>query len=270
MFGYVMINRKTLTKEDNIRYQCLYCGLCKRLDALHGTTGRMILSYDMTFLSTLLASLYHETESTGTQKCAMHPFRSHMYSYFPATDYAADLSVVLSYYKCLDDWKDEHSFFARRRSRVLQKHADAVSADWPRQCAAIADGIADLALMEQHNEMNPDLPANRFGVLMGELFVRENDEHAAALRRFGAALGRFIYLMDAVNDLRQDIKKERYNPLVALTDTDFTTMLTILIGECAKEFDELPLSSDTRIMKNILYSGVWMKYRLNKSKGRAE
>ena len=121
--------------------------------------------------------------------------------------------------------------------------------------------------MERLNELNPDLPANCFGNIMGELFVREEDEYADTLRRLGAALGRFIYIMDAVCDLRADIKKERYNPLVSMTDTDFTPMLTLLIGECTQAFESLPIERNAVIMKNILYSGVWQQYNI---KRRAE
>jgi len=267
MFGYIMVNHKTLTKEENSRYRELYCGLCKKLGEMHDSMGRMTLSYDMTFLSALLSSLYQETETIGMQKCLVHPFRNHTYSYSRSTDYAADLSVVLAYYKCLDDWNDDHSVVAHVKSKALQKKVDTAVARWPRQCAAISNGIAILSDMERSNELNPDLPANCFGTLMGELFVRDEDEHATTLRKLGAALGRFIYLMDAVNDLREDIKKERYNPLVAMMDTDFTPILTLLIGECTKAFETLPLDKDVTIMRNILYSGVWLKYS---SKERAE
>jgi len=267
MFGYIMANNKTLTKEENNRYQEMYCGLCKTLHDQYGITGRMTLTYDMTFLSILLASLYNEPESSGIQKCPMHPFRSHRYSCSAATAYAADLSVILAYFKCLDDWNDDHSVLAHEKSKALKKHADIAAARWPQQYIAIERGISDLTQLERHNEMNPDKPANCFGIVMGELFVRENDKHAATLRKFGAALGRFIYMIDAVNDLRADIKKERYNPLISIMDIDFTQVLTLLISECTKEFETLPLNNDAQIMRNILYSGVWSKYSV---KGGAE
>ena len=262
MFGYIMVNHYILSKEDNDRYQALYCGLCKRLGEFYGMSGRMTLTYDMTFLSMLLSSLYHEDEFTGAQKCLIHPLRSHGYVYSAATDYAADLSLVLACYKCLDDWNDDHNILARNRGRALQKKAMHIATRWPRQCAAIKNGIANLSEMERVNEMNPDLPANCFGAIMGELFVREEDEYAPTLRRLGSALGRFIYMMDAVDDLRGDIKHERYNPLVSLTNTDFIPMLTLLIGECTTEYETLPLQRNISLLKNILYSGVWMKYRL--------
>ena len=260
MFGYVTVNHKILTKEDTARYQSLYCGLCKRLGDLHGGAGRMTLAYDMVFLSMLLSSLYREEESGDIQRCPVHPLRKHEYIYSAATDYSADLSLILAYYKCIDDWNDDHSAISLKKSKVLQKGSDVAAARWPRQHTAIANGLARLEEMERVNEMNPDLPANCFGAIIGELFVREDDEYSAALRRMGSALGRFVYMMDAANDLREDIKKERYNPLISLTDTDFAPILSLLIGECMEEFDAFPLDRDVSIMQNILYSGIWMKY----------
>jgi len=260
MFGYVTINPNALGEEDKQRYQALYCGLCRQLSKSHGAAGRMTLTYDMVFLSMLLSSLYKEEEIKGVQRCPMHPLKPKPYIQSPATEYAADLSVVLAYYKCMDDWNDDHNVIALGQSKLLKECVKKAGIRYPRQCAAVASGIKRLGEIEQSGEINPDIPANCFGNMMGELFVRE-DVWEPALRRMGAALGRFVYLMDAANDLRDDIRKKRYNPLTAQTDTDFEPMLTMLIGECTREFEKLPLERDGNIMRDILYSGVWMRFR---------
>ena len=102
---------------------------------------------------------------------------------------------------------------------------------------------------------------------MGALFVWRQDAYADTLWRMGASLGRFIYLLDAANDLKTDIKKQRYNPLVAQTEMDFTSMLTLMMAECTAEFEKLPLKRDRHILQNHLYSGVWQKYRVRNKKG---
>jgi hypothetical protein len=123
--------------------------------------------------------------------------------------------------------------------------------------------------MERTGELNPDAPANCFGELMGALFVWRQDQYAHTLWRMGAALGRVVYLMDAVNDLKADVKRQRYNPLVAMSGTDFTPMLTLLMAECTAEFEKLPIRRDQHILQNHLYSGVWLRYRIrNKQKQR--
>lgn len=259
MFGYVAINPEALGEEERQRYQALYCGLCRKLGEMHGGAGRMTLTFDMVFLSMLLSSLYREEEESGLQRCPRHPLSEKPYALAPAASYAADMSIVLAYYKSMDDWHDDRKFSAYAKAKVLSRGVRKAETRWPKQCAAVAEGIRQLGEMERANETNPDLPANCFGAMMGELFVY-GDGWAPVLWRMGAALGRFIYLMDAVNDLRDDIRKKRYNPLVTQTDTDFTPMLTMLIGECAQAFGQLPLERDINIMRDILYSGIWMKY----------
>ena len=184
-----------------------------------------------------------------------------------ATAYAADMNIILTYYNYLDDAIDDNSWVAKVKSKLLEKFLPPIQEKNPRQCMAIADSLQRVGEMERANELNPDLPANCFGKLLGSVFVWRQDEYAEALWLMGAALGRFIYLLDAVNDLKADIKKQRYNPLVAQLETDFTPMLTIMMAECAAEFEKLPIRRDRKILQNILYSGVWQNYRVRKGKG---
>lgn len=269
MFGYVVINPDTLDKELQDRYQALYCGLCHCLKGDYGLSGRMTLAYDMIFLSMLLASLYNEEEQSGHMRCPVHPVKGSDYVVTPSTEYAADLNLLLAYYKCLDDWNDDKNPRALAQSRTLEKHMRKAREKWPVQGAAIEDCLAALGEMEKSNELNPDLPTNCFGALMGMLCVRQEDEYSDTLRALGSALGRFIYLLDASNDLRADIKKQRYNPLVAQTDTDFTPVLTMMIGECTQAFEKLPIERDLAILRNVLYSGVWIQHRRRKEQSDA-
>ncbi len=267
MFGYITTDSSQLKEEDKKRYQATYCGLCRVLDEQHGKRGRTTLTYDMTFLSMLLSSLYASEETIGTQRCLVHPVRQLPYITTSVTEYAADMNVIMAYYKFLDDWNDDGSLTAKGKLKLFEESKARVEAKWPRQCGAIDRSLQRLGQLEQADELNPDLPANCFGELLGELFVlKEDDEWAGTLYRMGAALGRFVYLMDACMDLASDLKRDRYNPLVAQINTDFTPMLTMLIGECTREFETLPLQRDVNILRNILYSGVWVKYKPKKEK----
>lgn len=261
MFGYITIDSKSLTKEENEHYHSIYCGLCHQLGERYGNIGRATLTYDMTFVTILLSSLYELDESFGLQRCVRHPLGKQPYSLTKAVEYAADMNIFLAYYQALDDLNDDNSAAAGKKSKQLEKYIPQIRESYPRQCETIENCLKELGRMEKADELNPDIPANCFGVLMGETLVWREDEYASTLRRMGAALGRFIYLLDASNDLIADIKKQRYNPLVAQMDTDFTPILTMMISECAAEFEKLPITRDSRILRNILYSGVWTKYK---------
>ena len=80
MFGYVIPDRASLSPEAQSRYRSAYCGLCRRIDALHGLRGRFSLSYDLTFLNILLCSLYEGDQPLphppGT-RCTLAQCRPH-------------------------------------------------------------------------------------------------------------------------------------------------------------------------------------------------
>ena len=209
-------------------------------------------------------------ERLDQSRCQQSPFREKPWARTDFTDYAADINLILAYYKCLDDWQDDKSPAALIKSRALASKALAAQDKYPRQTAAIKGGLSFLGKMEKHNELNPDLPANCFGAMMAEVFAPFEDRFAPSLKRMGAALGRFIYLMDAVLDLPLDIRRKNYNPLVSHGACSLEPALTMLIGECTREFEALPLERDRHILRNILYSGVWVRYNSKKKGGDAE
>ena len=107
MFGYIIVNKQELKFREFDVYQSYYCGLCQSLKERFGRRGQLTLSYDMTFVALLLSALYDEPVESSTCKCVAHPFEAHATSRSVFTDYAADMNLLLSYYKCLDDWTDE-------------------------------------------------------------------------------------------------------------------------------------------------------------------
>lgn len=276
MFGYVIASVDALTDEQKERYRACYCGLCRALKRRHGSLSRLTLNFDMTFLVLLLTSMYEPPETARRGRCFVHPVHERASWSSRFTDYAADMNVALAYYNCLDDWRDGKRVFSLAEAKLLRQGFERAAERWPRQCAAISECIGALTEIEQGGGEDPDAAANCFGRLMGELFVYYEDSWEKQFRLFGQALGRFVYMMDACVDLDGDIKHGRYNPFTAvggknLTQQEKRSILTMLIGECAAEFEKLPLLQDVEIMRSILYSGVWMQYeRALKKKGESE
>jgi hypothetical protein len=150
-----------------------------------------------------------------------------------------------------------------------------MESQYPRQYAAVEANLARLNQMEQNGASDIDAAAGSFGAIIGELAVYQEDHWSARLRRLGAALGGFVYIMDAYEDVARDIARHRYNVLAELHGApDFQqqahSMLTLLIGECAAEFEGLPLVQDAGIMRNILYSGVWGRFEKTRKPGTAK
>lgn len=271
MFGYVVADLNALSDEQKERYRSCYCGLCRKIGTEYGNVQRLTLNYDLTFLALLLSSLYEADEISSSGRCLVHPKSPHTYWQTDATVYAAAMSIALSYQKAKDDWKDERHVSAFFLMSALKKDAESVSKQYPRQWNAICTCLEDLSSLEAVNCQDADLCTNLFGKLMGELFVWKNDNWEPVLRDMGEALGRYIYLTDAVLDLPGDIKYGRYNVLQSRTDSvhaamDYLPVLNMMIGECCCAFEKLPVLQDLDILRNILYSGVWVRFHNRKNK----
>lgn len=328
MFGYVVVNKPELKFREFDVYRAYYCGLCHSLSKRHGLSGQLTLSYDMTFLVILLSSLYEPEHSVTSKRCIVHPLKRQNIISSEFTDYVADMNVILSYFKCLDDWHDDRSVLKLAYSKLLKKgsigknlnnvHATSdstadgsvaatqpsavddgsVAATQPNsdsnnqnsyftndsghlhispdysyknKIEAISSLLDELGTREKMNETNVDVVAGLFGRIMQILFVPFDDIYAKGLGRMGFYLGKFIYIMDAFDDVEEDVKKGRYNVFSnCYTDPDFEThvkdMLTMMMAECSDAFEMLPAVDNADILRNILYSGVWNSYERRVSK----
>ncbi|MDD6966792.1 MAG: DUF5685 family protein [Firmicutes bacterium] len=265
MFGYVNANWKELTQAQQERYGAVYCGICRSIHHRVSNPARAVLSYDMAFLALLHMSLYEPEENAGKNRCVLHVLRPRAWVDNPCVDYAADMNVALAYYKAQDDLQDEGKTSAKLLLSMLEPHMEAIRQRWPRQCDAMKACMEELRELEGANTANPDLPASCFGRLMAELMVYQEDQWQEELRNLGFALGRFIYLADAMLDYDRDKRKKQYNPFLAMgqgRDTGkWEQYLVLAMARCTESYEKLPLVQDKPLLDNILYSGVWVQYR---------
>ena len=265
MFGFVMANMDELSKAQKARYQAVYCGICRRIRMQSSGLCRLGLSYDMVFLALLLMSLYEPEERSGKKACGFHPLKPRPWTDSRIIGYCADMNVVLSYYKAMDDYQDEKKLLSKRAMELFGRQIERIIGRFPRQCKAIDTYTRELTRLEKQGVQNPDEPANCFGKLMAELFVYEEDLWSDNLRELGMCLGRFIYLADAAIDYRKDLKQDQYNPFAAMGTGEewkrWEEYLVLDMGRCSERFERLPLVQDKEILDNIMYSGVWLAYR---------
>ena len=265
MFGFVMADIKELSEEAQKRYCSIYCGICRRMRLRASRSARLGLSYDVTFLSALLMSLYEPEETAGKRACGIHPIRPRPWVDNAYIVYGADMNIALAYYNALDDLEDEGKLFARIAKNIFGKEMETIRSLYPEKCKVIEDNLAALRELEKENCPDPDRAAACFGALLGELFVYREDMWADRLRGLGNALGRFIYLADAAVDYRKDKEKGQYNPFVAANMApDWRTwenILVLLMEQCTGYFEQLPLVQDKDILDNILYGGIWLQFR---------
>lgn len=275
MFGYVNIHKPELKVKDFYKYRAYYCGLCRSLKKRYGQFGQMTLSYDMTFLVILLTSLYESETKHEKKHCIIHPVKKHDMLRNEMTEYVADMNIALSYHHFLDDWQDEKSIAGLAGAKVLKRAYRRIHKQYPRQCGQIGESLAKLARCEKENETDIDMVSRCFGELMATIFAYREDVWEEALRKLGFYLGKYIYILDAYDDIEHDRRKSCYNPLLALAEKDSfeedcQNMLTLMMAECTREFEKLPCLTDSDIIRNILYEGVWTKFDLIHKKRKQE
>lgn len=265
MFGYIVVHQPELKVREYETYRASYCGLCHSLKKRHGRIGQMTLSYDMTFLALLLTGLYEPQTVTGCGRCLAHPLQKHHYRENACFDFAADMNVLLTYYKCLDDWHDDRRVRGWLFAKLLEGRMKKIHKDYPQKAEKTVRLLEELGEYEKNNIHDIDKTAGFFGEIMAELFVCRNDEWEEKLRRMGFFFGKFIYLMDAYEDIEEDLKRGRYNPLAELYkkesfEQDCQQILKMMMAETSRVFEQLPILEDAEILRNILYAGVWTRY----------
>lgn len=271
MFGYVLVNKPELKIKEFDLYRGYYCGLCRALKDRYGFFGRLTLNYDMNFLAVLLSDLYDREECALCRKCMIHPFEKHEERRNEISDYCADMCVFLSYYKALDNWKDDHTLKAWLAKTVLKGKANKVSSLYNEKTDYIIKKLQELTELEKNDDEPVDKVANLFGEIMGEVFMYKDDFWKEELYKIGFFLGKFIYILDAYEDVEDDIKSGNFNPLKNMFgEEDFNEkvleMLLFEIDQCTSRFERLPLIENVEILRNILYSGVWEKYNITRGK----
>lgn len=280
MFGYIRPHIPELKVRELQAYKAVYCGLCGELGRGFGPFARMFLSYDFTFLAMLKMAIGNDEPQQGEKpvcrRCYVNPFkRVHAVEACGALGFGADIAAITLYYKLLDNIADSSALkgISWRLLRPLAANARKKAAlRNPQADKAIAEAMRAQAALEKANEAGLDAAAEPTAAAMGKIFgllANDTDEKAArTLTRLGYLVGRYIYLCDALDDLRADLKTGGYNPLITQFDlkkADEDAIQTaenraresiyMTAGEAGLAYSLLDLESYKSILDNIVFLG---------------
>lgn len=264
MFGYVTINKMELKFKEYYSYKGYYCGLCKCLKQEYSNKARMTLNYDMTFLILLLSSLYEPENEINHERCIVHPEKKQLVIQNEITEYAAALNIILSYYNMLDNWQDDRDYKSLTVMKLLASEFRKASSVLPEKSKIIKERLKNITSLEKCNTNDIDAVSNEFGHLMEEIILYKNDEWEKNLRKIGFYLGKFIYYLDAFEDMKKDAEKGSYNPFNNLENIDreqyARELIMLNLSFLSDEIEKLPLVQDKGTIDNIIYSGVLNKF----------
>ena len=273
MFGYVRINKMDLTFREFDYYKGYYCGLCKYLKENHGEVSRLSLNYDITFLIVILTALYKLDSDITYERCIANPLKKKMRIVNEITEYAASMNILLSYYKLEDNLYDDNGIKDKLAYELYKGKLKKAYEKYPQKAEYIKQQLGNLRELEKQESKSIDKVSNTFGNLMGEIFVYKKDEYEQNLRNIGFNLGKYIYILDAYEDLEEDNKKGIYNPFIDYIDkkeelkNKVDRLISMSLGMATKNIEQLNLEFNKSIIDNIIYSGVYLRYKSILEKG---
>lgn len=274
MFGYVRPFVPDLMVRENDYYRSVYCGLCRSLGKCTGCASRFTLNYDFVFAALFRMAVSGEAPTLSEYRCAAHPAKKRLVADpCPSLDFAARAGILLSYEKALDDTHDEKGS-KRQKAKLLLTSLSGMekkaSASLPGASEALKKSLAELSDIEKKAMPSVDVPADIFGQALADLLSYGLEGDAKRLTySAGRSLGRWLYIIDAADDLKDDIKAGRFNPLALLygesslddeKKADIFNALTAELMKLDATFDLIEQKEEQReifgLLGNIIHLGM--------------
>ena len=268
MFGYVRTDTPNLYVKDQALYQAMYCGVCKGIGAVCGHAARIGLSYDVTFLSVLLHNIAGVDVEVKKSHCLTHCIRvKQMAEVDELTRALGAFNTELVYYKCIDDIADgdkggaKKLLFTKGHKRVQKKYPaiyQLTRRNMEKQQAIEKEGVCSV-------DRAADATATMLAELSAELLKEKATEDTYALFYH---LGKWIYMIDALDDYDKDKKKGAYNPflmeygeesrcsLLSNRGKDVAFFFQTTFCEIAERLRNIPMAFNRDLIDNVLLRGL--------------
>ncbi len=221
MFGYVRPNVKELKVKEHELYKSVYCGLCSVMGKRYSCLYKASLSYDYVFMVLLRLLVSPENISFSKKRCPLHPTKKKiLMDANGALEKTADVGVIMLYHNLLDKIQDKDGFksflgyLLLPESKRLRKKA-LKQRDIERLDEVAQDKLNKLNFAEKESIASVDIPAEIFGEFLGECLsngLEKNIQQKVYL--IGKSVGKWIYIVDALDDIDSDEKKGCYNPFL--------------------------------------------------------
>ncbi|MBP1737343.1 MAG: hypothetical protein H6Q60_1224 [Oscillospiraceae bacterium] len=267
MFGYVRPMKSELKLREFDAYQAVYCGLCHTMAKRYGFLARFMLNYDFTFLAMVLTPSTDQPR-TCKRRCPAHPFKKRSVCLCDdGFEVSADESLILAYCKLKDDVADK-SFFrgfpARIITIVLRRAYRRAVANRPEFDATVRECLELLQVLERSNSASIDRTADTFArILSAAAPVSGIETKDRALGQLLYHIGRWIYLIDAWDDLAEDARTGSYNPVSVRFDgrpeehrDSMRVTLKHSLNLAASAYHLVDFGCWSDILGNILFLGL--------------
>lgn len=263
MFGYVKPFKGQLRVCEDETYRAAYCTLCRHMGKIYGNIARMTLSYDFTFLAVLKLALADNNPEYVKKHCVYNPFKrcTYMLVKDDAFDFVSAAAVISVYGKIKDNIADTKGFkqflYKIARAFFSRKYFKAVKL-YPDVAKAIENMVEYQIRIEQNENIGMDQAAEPTAKAMEEIFslCSDSETQKRVLSRLGYCIGKWIYLIDAVCDLGDDIKNGCFNPLKSSDINSALMTMNVCAAQAGAALELLEIKRFGGILQNIIYIGL--------------
>ena len=269
MFGYVKPDNPNMYVKDVVLYKASYCGLCKSIGKSCGQKARMCLSFDLAFLSCFLHNLMNVDMEVVKERCVLHHIKPRPVS--KPTELSkriANLNVILAYHKINDDVLDTGK--GKIKKSLLNSAYKKLQKSEPILCQIVENSYKKTFKYEQAKGDSTVFIAEIFGQMLLEAVKELSGEYFTdEIGNLAFNLGKWIYVIDALDDYDKDVKKGEYNPFIYEYDDVKTKKdliknhkqeLTFLFGdmlmEIANSNAKIRYYFNHDLIDNILTKGI--------------
>ncbi|OFI05094.1 hypothetical protein CLOACE_19130 [Clostridium acetireducens DSM 10703] len=279
MFGYVTPCKMELKIKDYEKFKAYYCGLCKAIKINFGNIPRITVNYDMTFLAILLDSLNTNKSIFSKEHCIAHPFKKRIIlKQNNSLNYAAFFNVFLSYYKLLDNVEDDDSFKSKLCSKLLKGYIKKTPLSLNNHENYVKNKLIELYSAEKNFKNNSiDSISHHFaditGFILSSYEKLDDDTTRKNLYYLGYNLGKWIYIIDAWDDLEKDMINNKFNLINNILNKDnlpfdklkysvegrINFTLISCARKCVTYLNSIHLNKNKNLLYNILSLGLMEK-----------
>lgn len=272
MFGYIKCYKPELKIVEYESYRAIYCGLCKRLQESFGILSSFTLSYDFAFLSLIEASINDTPiKIEAARRCTVNPLKKVSYCTNPEfLDYSCDVAMIMLYHKLKDNISDG-LFVERTKSRLaltqFTRSYKKCKYKHEELCKIVEHNMNIQRKVELLNTKSFDEASDPSAKSLEYVFsqISSDPTQKRILERLGYFLGRWVYLIDAVDDLESDEKNGCFNILLSNSfgTNSFSDAVKIIspsinatLSEIINSYELLDIKKFKSILDNILYMGL--------------
>lgn len=268
MFGYLKPDKPYLYMKDDVLYQALYCGVCKSIGKNCGQIARFTLTYDIAFMSAICHNILGVDIEMNKEHCVTHIIRKTPVAKPDEISLTlADINVILAYYKLLDDTVDEKK--GALKSKVFKNAYNKAKKRLPDFDSVVKTQTSNLIKLEKENSDSVDMLADSTAnILMEASRVVLKDKVTEFTDGLFYSVGKWVYLIDALDDYDKDVKKHNFNvfynaykedsfeSLIANKGNEISFVFNGIFLKIAENYKQIKTYYNTDLVQNIITRGI--------------